>query len=110
MKLVINTKSCQTATERAVGKAVTTVEGLRSGCRRRAHRSSRTSLISSASLVTRRTVMSFTLDPQVTETLHPVPAALAGRTPRPAGDVAAGPPANSRQPSSAFFGGRRFVK
>ena len=54
--------------------------------------------------------MSFTLDPQVTEALHPVAAALADRTPRPAGDVAAGPPANCRQPSSAFFGGRRLVK
>jgi hypothetical protein len=54
--------------------------------------------------------MSFTLAPQVTEALHPVAAALADRTPPPAGDVAAGPPANCRQPSSAFFGGRRLVK
>ena len=54
--------------------------------------------------------MSFTLDPQVAAALHPVAAAMAGRTPPPAGDAAARPSANRGQPSSAFFGGRRSVK
>ena len=53
--------------------------------------------------------MSFTLDPRVAEALHPFAVAMAGSTPRPAGD-AARPSAKSRQPSSAFFGGRRSVK
>jgi len=53
--------------------------------------------------------MSFTLDPRVAEALHPFAVAMAGSTPRPAGD-AARPSANSGQPSSAFFGGRRSVK
>jgi hypothetical protein len=52
--------------------------------------------------------MSFTLDPQIAEALHPVAVAMAGRTPPPAGDVAVRPPANSRQPFSTFFGGRRL--
>ncbi len=54
--------------------------------------------------------MSFTLDPQVAEALAPVAAAMADSTPRPAGDVAAGPPAKSLQPSSAFLGGRRLLE
>ena len=54
--------------------------------------------------------MSFTLDLQVAEALHPVAAAMAGSTPPSARDVAARPSANSRPPSSAFFGGRRSVK
>ena len=55
--------------------------------------------------------MSFTLDPQVAEALHPVAAVMAGSTPLSAGDAAARPPsANSGQPSSAFSGGRRSVK
>ena len=54
--------------------------------------------------------MSFTLDPRVAEALHPVAVAMAGSTPPLAGDAAARPSANSRQPSSAFFGGRRSVK
>jgi len=39
--------------------------------------------------------MSFTLDPQVAEALHP---------------AVARPSVNRRQPSSAFFGGRRLLK
>ncbi len=54
--------------------------------------------------------MSFTLDPQVAEALHPFAVAMAGRKPPPAGDATARPSANSRQPSSAFFGGRRLLK
>ena len=54
--------------------------------------------------------MSFTLDPQVAEALHPVAAAMAGGTPPPAGDATARPSANSGQPSSAFFSERRSVK
>jgi hypothetical protein len=54
--------------------------------------------------------MSFTLDPQAAEALHPFAVAVADSTPPPAGDAAARPSANSRQPSSAFFGGRRSVK
>jgi hypothetical protein len=53
--------------------------------------------------------MSFTLDPRVAEALPPFAVAMAGSTPPPAGD-AARPSANSGQPSSAFFGGRRSVK
>jgi hypothetical protein len=52
--------------------------------------------------------MSFTLDPQVAEALHPFPAAMAGSAPPPAGDATAGPSANSRQPSPVFSGGRRL--
>jgi hypothetical protein len=54
--------------------------------------------------------MSVTLDPQVAEALHPVAAAMADRTPPPAGNATARPPANSKQPSPAFFGGRGSVK
>ena len=54
--------------------------------------------------------MSFTLDPQVAEALHPFAVAMAGSTPPPASDATARPSANSRQPSSAIFGGRRSVK
>ena len=54
--------------------------------------------------------MSFTLDPQVAEALHPFAVAMAGSTPPPAGDATARPSAISGQPSSAFFGGRRSVK
>ena len=71
----------------------------------RAHRSSRVHR-----WLSRRTVMSFTLDPQVAEALHPFAVAMAGSTPPPAGDATARPSANSGQPSYAFFGGRRSVK
>jgi hypothetical protein len=54
--------------------------------------------------------MSFTLDLQVAEALHPFAVAMAGSTRPAAGDATARPSANSRQPSSAFFGGRRSVK
>ena len=54
--------------------------------------------------------MSFTLDPQVAEALHPVAVAMAGGTPPPAGDATARPSADSGQPSAAFFGGRGSVK
>ena len=54
--------------------------------------------------------MSFTLDPQVAEALHLFAVAMVGSTPPPAGDATARPSANSKQPSSAFFGGRRSVK
>jgi hypothetical protein len=54
--------------------------------------------------------MSFTLDPRVAEARHPIAVAMAGSTPPPAGDATARPSAISRQPSSAFFGGRRSVK
>jgi hypothetical protein len=54
--------------------------------------------------------MSFTPDPQVAEALAPVAAAMTGSTPPPVGDLAAGPPAKSRQPSSTFFGGRRLLE
>ena len=54
--------------------------------------------------------MSFTLDPQVAEALHPFAVAMAGSTPPPADDATARSSANSGQPSSAFFGGRRSVK
>jgi hypothetical protein len=54
--------------------------------------------------------MSFTLDPRVAEALHPFAVAMAGSTPPSAGYAAARPSANSRQPSSAFFVGRRSVK
>jgi hypothetical protein len=54
--------------------------------------------------------MSFTLDPQVAEALHPFAVAMAGSTPPPACDDATRPSANRRQPSSALFGGRRSVK
>ena len=54
--------------------------------------------------------MSFTLDPQVAEALHPCAVAMVGSTPPPGGDATARPTANSRQPSSAFFGGSRSVK
>jgi hypothetical protein len=55
--------------------------------------------------------MSFTLDPRAAEALHPIAVAMAGSTPPPpAGDATARPSANSGQPSSAFFGGRRSVK
>jgi hypothetical protein len=50
--------------------------------------------------------MSLTLDPQVAEALHPFAVAMAGSTPRPAGD-AARPSANSSSlplPSSADVG------
>jgi hypothetical protein len=67
-------------------------------------------VINGADVELRRTVMSFTLDPQVAEARHPVAVAMAGSTPPPAGDAIARPSATSRQPSSAFFGGRRSVK
>ena len=54
--------------------------------------------------------MSFTLDPRVAEALHPFALAMVGSTPPPAGDATARSSANSGQPSSAFFGGRRSVK
>ena len=54
--------------------------------------------------------MSFTLDPQIAKALHPVAVAMAGSTPPSADDTTARPSANSRQPSSAFFGGHRSVK
>ena len=54
--------------------------------------------------------MSFTLDPRVAEALHSFAVAMAGSTPPPAGHATARPSANSGQPSSAFFGGRRSVK
>ena len=54
--------------------------------------------------------MSFTLDLQVAEALPPFAAATAGRAPTSAGDAVGRPSANSGQPSSAFFGGRRSVK
>ena len=54
--------------------------------------------------------MSFTFDPRVAEAPHPFAVATAGSMPQSAGDATARPSANSRQPSSAFFGGRRSVK
>jgi hypothetical protein len=54
--------------------------------------------------------MSFTLDPQVAEALHPFAVAMAGSIPPPTADAAVRPSANSGQPSPAFFGGRRSVK
>jgi hypothetical protein len=60
--------------------------------------------------LSRRTVMSFTLDPQVAEALHTFAVAMAGSTPPSAGDATARPSANSGQPSSAFFGGHGSVK
>ena len=54
--------------------------------------------------------MSFTLDPRVAEALRPFAVAMAGSTPRRAGDATARLSADSGQPSAAFFGGRRSVK
>ena len=54
--------------------------------------------------------MSFTFDPRVAGALHPFAVAMAGSTPRPAGDATARPSADSGQPSAAFFGGRGSVK
>jgi hypothetical protein len=56
----------------------------------RAQCSSRTSLISTASLVTRRTVMSLTLDPRSPKPYTLVAAAIAGSTPRRPGTPSPG--------------------
>jgi hypothetical protein len=84
--------------------------GLRPGCRRRPHLRAVSAGPKPCEMRRARTVMSFALDPQVAEALHPVAVAMAGSTPRSAGDGTARPSANSGQPSSAFFGGRRSVK
>jgi hypothetical protein len=77
---------------------------------RRAHRSSRTSLIPSASLVIEENRHVLHPRPPGRRGPAPVAVAMAGSTPPPTGDAAARPSANGRQPSSAFFGGRRSVK